>query len=58
MAETKILSLIPESLKDDLIAEVKQLLEEQAQGQQQSTKGVDPSIVAFAQKQNTKFKKQ
>lgn len=71
MADQKIFSLIPESLREELISEVKEILEERAAGKQVQqpqtdpvfAKGytpsrgpVDPAIVAFAKKKNEEAK--
>ena len=42
MADQKIFSLIPESLREDLISEVKEILEERAASKQQEKPVTDP----------------
>ena len=71
MSEKRIFDLIPESLKESLISEVQEILQERAGGQEQgqplvdpvfakdhkpNTGLVDPAITAFAKKKNEEAK--
>ena len=55
MADTKIFNLIPASLQEDLIEEVKQILKEREQGT--DNKKIDPDVLAFIKDKKNKTKK-